>query len=76
MPEYVEVVVNLPKVQGKFHYHVPLALSGQVQPGSLVVAPFGAQQVQGVVLRAIATPQVAETRGIEGLLDQGTYPGS
>lgn len=34
-----------------FHYHVPIELEGQVQPGHLVWAPFGRQQVQGVVMR-------------------------
>ncbi|MBX3012936.1 MAG: primosomal protein N' [Caldilineaceae bacterium] len=34
-----------------FHYHVPLALEPVIQPGHLVWAPFGSQEVQGVVVR-------------------------
>jgi primosomal protein N' (replication factor Y) len=34
-----------------FHYHLPAELEGVVRPGHLVWAPFGRQQVQGVVVR-------------------------
>lgn len=34
-----------------FHYHLPPELENVVQPGHLVWAPFGAQQVQAIVLR-------------------------
>ena len=33
-----------------FHYHLPPALEGRVEPGHLVWVPFGRQQVQGVVV--------------------------
>ena len=33
-----------------FHYHLPPALEGRVEPGHLVWVPFGHQQVQGVVV--------------------------
>ncbi len=67
---YVEVAVNVPQVSGLFHYHLPAELAGQVQPGSLVVAPFGSRQVQGIVLRFVDTPEVRETRPIESVLDE------
>ncbi len=66
---FVEIAVNVPQVSGLFHYHLPEALVGQVVPGSLVVAPFGNRQVQGVVLRLLDRPEVKETRPIEALLD-------
>ncbi len=34
-----------------FHYHLPVELEQVVQPGHLVWVPFGAQKVQGVVVR-------------------------
>ncbi|MBX3003409.1 MAG: primosomal protein N' [Anaerolineales bacterium] len=69
MPEYVELAVNVPKVSGVFHYHVPAELRGRLHPGHLVLAPFGAQVVQGVVLRAVEQPEVTETKAIDSLLD-------
>lgn len=66
---YVEVAVNVPQVSGLFHYHLPAELVGQVTPGSLVVAPFGKRQVQGIVLRLLSKAEVAETRAIESVLD-------
>src|SRR5512133_173464 len=68
-PIYAEVAVNVPQVSGLFHYHLPEDLAGQVAPGSLVVAPFGNRQVQGIVLRLLSRSGVAETRAIDALLD-------
>jgi primosomal protein N' (replication factor Y) len=70
MPEFVEVAVNVPRVSGVFHYHVPPALAGQLKPGHLVMASFGKQVVQGVVLRHVAQPEVPETKPIDALLDE------
>jgi len=42
---------NLATYLDTFHYHVPLELEPMIQPGHLVWAPFGGQQVQGVVVR-------------------------
>ncbi len=69
MPQYVEIAVNVPQVSGVFHYHVPPELEGRLRPGHLVVVPFGKQTVQGVVLRPIAEPEVAETKPVGALLD-------
>ncbi|KPK22698.1 MAG: hypothetical protein AMK69_19250 [Nitrospira bacterium SG8_3] len=69
MPVYVEVAVNVPQVSGVFHYHLPPELEGEVQPGHIVIAPFGKQTVQGVVLREILIPEVEETKAIEAILD-------
>lgn len=66
---YVEVAVNVPQVTGLFSYHVPEDFVEVVAPGSLVVAPFGKSLVQGVVLRFIDTPGIAETRAIEAVID-------
>lgn len=69
MPQFVEVAVHVPGVSGNFDYHVPVELQGRVQPGCLVVVPFGPQRVQGIVLRFIETPSVPETRPVETMLD-------
>jgi primosomal protein N' (replication factor Y) len=70
MRAYVEVAVNIPTISDVFHYHLPEELEGLVNPGHLVTVPFGSQIVQGVVLREIAQPEVAETRPVESLVDE------
>jgi primosomal protein N' (replication factor Y) len=69
MSVYVEVAVNVPRVSGVFHYHLPPELEGKVSPGHIVVVPFGKQSVQGVVLREILEPDVEETRAVIAILD-------
>jgi primosomal protein N' (replication factor Y) len=69
MTTYLEIAVNVPRVAGVYHYHLPAELEGQVQPGHLVVVPFGRQRVQGLVLRQVQNPAVAETRPVLELLD-------
>jgi primosomal protein N' (replication factor Y) len=64
MKSFVEVAINLPQISDCFHYHLPSDLSSPVEPGSLVIVPFGAQRVQGVVLSFIDTPEVSKTRPV------------
>jgi len=70
MQVYVEVAINLPQISDSYHYHLPPELVGSVEPGSLVIVPFGSQRVQGVVMRFIETPEVADTRPVEALVDE------
>ena len=49
-----------------FHYHLPPELKGRVQPGHLVWVPFGAQEVQGIVVGTAASSPV-ETKAIARL---------
>lgn len=70
MPEYIQIAVNVPKVSGVFHYHTPPELEGRLQPGHLVLAPFGPRLVQGVVLGRVAQPDVPETKPVNMLLDE------
>lgn len=70
MPQYVEVSINLSQISGTYHYQVPDELVGQIQPGCLVVVPFGKQTVQGIVLDFCAQPDVAEVRIVETVLDE------
>ncbi len=70
MQAFVEIAINLPQISDCFHYHLPPDLSDSVEPGSLVIVPFGAQRVQGVVLRFIDAPEVSETRPVEEVVDE------
>ena len=67
---FVQVAVNVPQISGVYDYHLPAELAERVQPGCLVVVPFGAQMVQGVVLRHIPEASVPETRPVTALLDE------
>jgi primosomal protein N' (replication factor Y) len=66
---FARLAVNHPTVSGVFDYSIPAQLAPMIQPGCLVVVPFGQQTVQGVVLELIATPAVANTRPILEVLD-------
>lgn len=41
-----------------FHYHLPPELVGKVEAGHLVWAPFGSQEVQGIIVQATASAPV------------------
>ena len=69
MTTYVELAVNVPQASGLFHYHLPANLEGRVPLGALVEAPFGRQDVQGVVLGFVDEPQVPYTRPVTRLVD-------
>jgi primosomal protein N' (replication factor Y) len=69
MLTFVEIAVNVPQVSGVFHYHLPPELEGHLDVGHLVEAPFGKQRVQGIVLRFVREPMVAETRAVLDLVD-------
>jgi primosomal protein N' (replication factor Y) len=66
---FVEIAVNIPGHVGVFDYHLPESLERDVEPGCLVVVPFGSQRVQGIVLRRIEQPSVPQTKAVEALLD-------
>ena len=70
MPKFVEIAVNVPQVSGVFHYHLPARLEGKIKAGQLVEVPFGQQQVQGVVLRTIDEPEVAQTKAVSAIIDE------
>jgi len=46
---YVRVAIPRP-IDDTFHYQVPENLAAQVEPGSVVVVPFGKQSLTGVVV--------------------------
>ena len=49
-----------------FHYHLPPNLVGLVEPGHLIWAPFGPQEVQGIIVRPASSSPV-ETKAISRL---------
>ena len=66
---YYRIAVNVPQVSGLFDYHLPDDAGFSVEPGMLVVVPFGQQTVQGIVIQSIGAPSVAETKPILSALD-------
>lgn len=69
MTLYATLAINVPSVAGVFDYAIPAELTGEVGIGYLVIVPFGKQKVQGVVLRFVDQPSVAETKDILEILD-------
>ncbi len=69
MTSFVQLAINVPSVADVFDYALPDSLAGQVGVGHLVIAPFGKQTVQGIVLRFVDQPSVANTKEIIELVD-------
>jgi primosomal protein N' (replication factor Y) len=67
---YVEVAVNVPGVAEVYHYHLPEELQQDIAAGQLLEVPFGTQQVQGILIRRIDQPEVAETKPVTAVLDR------
>ena len=67
---YARVAVNVPGVSDLFDYHIPPELTAEVVRGCLIEAPFGAQQVQGVVTDLIERPAVDRTKPLSSILDK------
>ena len=63
---YAEVIVAAGDVRGDqtFHYSVPDSLRGKLRPGQLVMAPFGARQLPGIVTALAKRSPVEETRDL------------
>jgi primosomal protein N' (replication factor Y) len=66
---FAQIAVNVPSVAGVFDYAIPDDLAGEIGVGQLVIVPFGRQRVQGVILRFIDQPSVANTKDILEILD-------
>ncbi len=66
--EVSEVGDDLVSLGLTFHYRVPPHLASRLQPGHLVWAPFGKQQLQGVVLALVENlPAGVEARALDDL---------
>ena len=66
--DYAEVCVNSPAGRRQtFSYSIPSHL--KVTRGQAVLVPFGAQILQGIVVRLTAEPAVEQTRDIAGIIE-------
>lgn len=72
MSGFANVSVNLSQIDRSYHYSIPPHLKEQIQPGSLVILPFGKQQVQGVVLELVDQPEVEKVLPIRDILVSDT----
>ena len=70
MDVYVQVVVNVPGIEGVFDYHVPEEFQKDLEVGALVLVPFGRQIAQGIIHAFISTPQVQKTKPIDSVIDR------
>jgi primosomal protein N' (replication factor Y) len=68
MTIYLAIAVLASSAKSVFHYHLPEGWK-ELEPGHLVVVPFGARQVQGVVLGSVKDPEVPETKAVESIVD-------
>jgi len=66
---FARIAVNIPAVSGVFDYAIPPELVSHLQAGCLVVAPFGNQTVQGVVIELSDSSLIANPKPILDLLD-------
>jgi primosomal protein N' (replication factor Y) len=66
---FARLAVNIPTISGIFDYEIPTELTPQIQMGSLVVAPFGKQTVQGIVVALTDSPAVENPKPLIDLLD-------
>lgn len=67
---YAEVIVNNPRVEGTFHYHIPAEMAGHVGIGHLVEVSFGRGLMQGVVYRLDQYTPYPKTKPIRRLIER------
>ena len=74
-PQWVEVLVDCPGVQGLYTYSLPLEL--QVRAGDIVSVPFGTQLTGGIVIRLLDSPPAdlapSRIRPVEDLITSGFF---
>jgi primosomal protein N' (replication factor Y) (superfamily II helicase) len=69
MHPFARVSVNMPQISGLFDYRVPQELQSEIVAGALVIVPFNAQRVQGIVVSFPVEPSVPELKSIELILE-------
>src|SRR5690606_3832231 len=70
MAQYADVSINLAQIDKSYHYVVPLELEGRLQPGNLVMVPFGKQVVQGVVLEIMPETEIPNPLPIQDVVSE------
>jgi primosomal protein N' (replication factor Y) len=77
-PQWVEVLVDCPGIQGLYTYSLPSDLI--VNPGDILSVPFGAQIIGGIAIRLCHTPPVdlelSRIRPVEDVITSGFFPQS
>ncbi len=63
-----EVAFNIP-LERSFHYLIPPALQGAVQPGMRVLAPFGRVERVGFIVRLVDRSPIRELKSIRRIID-------
>ncbi|MHB8777394.1 MAG: replication restart helicase PriA [Anaerolineales bacterium] len=66
---FARLSVNISAISGIFDYTVPAELVPQIRAGCLVIAPFGNQTVQGIVLELTDSSSIQNPKAIIDLLD-------
>ncbi len=66
---FARISVNISAISGLYDYTVPAELAPHIQAGCLVVAPFGNQTVQGIVLELTESSSIQNPKSIIDLLD-------
>ena len=68
MSSFVDVSINISQIDQSYSYRVPAEFEGCLQPGSLVLVPFGRRLAQGVVLAHQERPEVEDLKDVLELL--------
>jgi len=66
---FARISVNISAISGLYDYAVPTEIAPHIQAGCLVVAPFGNQTVQGIVLELTDSSPIQNPKSIIDLLD-------
>ena len=74
--QWVEVLVDCPRVTGLFTYRLPPDL--EVKQGDILSVPFGAQTIGGIAIRKLTKPPqdipIEKIRNIEDVVSSGFFP--
>ncbi|MEO0685332.1 MAG: primosomal protein N', partial [Cyanobacteria bacterium J06649_11] len=74
--QWVEVLVDCPRVTGLFTYRLPEQL--EVKPGDILSVPFGTQTVGGIAIRKLTKPPedipIEKIKNIEDVVSTGFFP--
>ena len=69
MYRYAEIAVDsIATLHSTFSYSIPSLM--KLLPGQIVLVPFGARVIPGVVMKLVDNPQVSETRDIINVLEE------
>jgi len=65
-----KVAVNVPGISRQFDYQIPDGLLGKLRAGQLVNVPFGAQQVQAIIITLCSQSQYPELKEIANVYEE------